>query len=153
MKEKVIYVGFKGKNNFSGILAESMSQEHVLLTNSFAGLKRDIESIPQAFDKAVMFGVDKALTSGVRIERVAARDGETAASKLDLEGLRDALRAVGIESEISENPTSYLCNDAYWHMLRKLSGQAVFIHVPTVRHMDEIPQENMKSAIAKWQQA
>ena len=47
-------------------------------------------------------------------------------------------------------PTVWLCNDAYWHALHKYSGNIVFIHVPTIRHADEISLEKMKLAISRW---
>lgn len=34
---KVLYIGFKGKNNASARLAESIAPDHLLLTNSVAG--------------------------------------------------------------------------------------------------------------------
>ena len=57
--DMILYVGFKGKNNFSGMLAECVSPKHLLLTNSFEGLKRDIDSVSNEYDQVVMFGVDK----------------------------------------------------------------------------------------------
>ena len=133
---KVFFVGFKGKNNSSGILAESISSEHLLLTNSFAGLKRDIDSVSGEYDRIVMFGVDKNLTSNVRIEKTASLNGEKRISRLNLKKISDTLNSVGIRSVISDNPTAYLCNEAYWHLLDKYSGRAVLIHIPTIKYAD-----------------
>ncbi|MBR4731322.1 MAG: GNAT family N-acetyltransferase [Lachnospiraceae bacterium] len=148
--KKVLCVGFKGKNNFSGLLAEKLSREHLLLTNSRDGLKKDVDSVRGEYDQVIMFGVDKTLTSTVRIERVAAWDGERIVSKLNLNQLKDSLGAAGIQAVISENPTAYLCNDAYWQALHKFSGKAVFIHVPTMRHADEIFAEKVRRAVLTW---
>lgn len=148
--KKVLYVGFKGKNNFSCTMAENMSQEHLLLTNSRDGLRKDIASACREYDQVIMFGVDKTLTSTVRIERVAVKEGKKIVSKLNLERLKDSLGDAGIPAVISENPTVWLCNDAYWHALHKYSGNVVFIHVPTIRHADEISLEKMKLAISRW---
>ena len=52
---KVLFVGFKGKNNASGRLAELISPNHLLLTNSFGGLKKDIDTISEKYDLAIMF--------------------------------------------------------------------------------------------------
>ena len=133
---KVLFVGFKGKNNSSGMLAERISSEHLLLTNSFAGLKRDIDSVSGEYDRAVMFGVDKNLASNVRIEKTASLNGEKKTSCLDLENIAEALNVTGIQSVISDNPTAYLCNEAYWHLLEKYSGRAVLIHIPTIKYAD-----------------
>ena len=140
---KVLFVGFKGKNNSSGILAESISSEHLLLMNSFAGLKRDIDSLSDKIDRIVMFGVDKNLTSNVRIEKTASLNGEKKTSCLDPEKIAEALNAAGIRSVISDNPTAYLCNEAYWHLLDKYSGRAILIHIPTIKYADDVFMEKM----------
>ncbi len=133
----ILFTGFKGRNNSSYILAEQLSSEHLLLTNSFAGLKKDIESIAKEYDTVVMFGVDTTLTSSVRIERVASWDGIKRVSSLDLGWIADSLNGAGLSAAISDTPTAYLCNAAYYHMLNKFSGKAVFIHVPPVRYVDD----------------
>ena len=142
---KVLFVGFKGKNNSSGILAESISSEHLLLTNSFAGLKRDIDSVSGEYVRIVMFGVDKNLTSNVSIEKTASLNGEKRISRLNLKKISDTLNSVGIRSVISDNPTAYLCNEAYWHLLDKYSGRAVLIHIPTIKYADDAFIEKMKA--------
>ena len=81
---KTLVIGFKGKNNASKILVEQLSSEHVLLTNSFAGLKRDIDTISEGYDRVFLFGIDKKLASSVRIEMCAQKDGDKICSVLDL---------------------------------------------------------------------
>ena len=144
---KTLVIGFKGKNNASKILVEQLSSEHVLLTNSFAGLKRDIDTISEGYDRVFLFGVDKNLMSTVRIERCAEIDGEKILSVLGLNDIADSLKIAGIDSYISDKPTSYLCNEAYWHLLRKYSGRAVLIHIPTIKHMNENLSNKMKLAL------
>ena len=70
-----IYVCFKGKNNASFILAKSLSKDPYLLTNSFDGLKRDIENLSGELDRVFLFGVDKTLTDSIRIEKTAEKNG------------------------------------------------------------------------------
>ena len=146
----VLYVGFRGKNNSSGILAESLSPECLLLTNSFEGLRRDVDSVSKEYDQVVMFGVDKTLTSAVRIEKAADKDCEKYDSNLDLDKLQKSLNMVGLRSVISENPTAYLCNYAYWHLLRKFTGNVVLIHIPTIKHADKVFEEKMRSALSRY---
>ena len=143
---KVLLIGFKGKNNSSSMLVECLSSEYVLLTNSFEGLKRDIDSINADYDCILMFGVDKALSSSVRIEKCAEKTGEKISSVMDPGKLVEALKQAGVKSYVSEEPTAYLCNEAYWHVLRKFSGRAVFIHIPTVKYVNEQFLESMKLA-------
>ena len=133
----VLFVGFKGKNNSSSVLAEQLSPEHLLLTNSFSGLKRDIDSIHKKYDRIVMFGVDKTLTSSVMIEKVAFLDGEKKTSRLNVDKLADSMNVCGISAVISEDPTAYLCNAAYWYILKKYSGNAIFIHIPTGKNLND----------------
>ena len=133
----VLFVGFKGKNNASSVLVEQLSLNHLLLTNSFAGLRRDIDSVRNEYDCVVMFGVDKTLTDSVRIDKIASLNGLTKATTINLQSIKEKLADGGVSAQISEMPTAYLCNEAYWHMLEKFSGRAVFIHMPTMKHVDE----------------
>lgn len=146
---KTLFVGFKGKNNSSGLLAESISPDHLLLTNSFAGLKRDIDSVSGEYDRIVLFGVDKNLTSNVRIEKAAVLNGEKITSLLELEMIADALNFAGIQTLISDTPTAYLCNEAYMHLLEKYSGRAVLIHIPTIKNANDVFLNKMKSVFVR----
>ena len=143
----ILYTGFRGIRNVSGLLAQQMAQDCCLLTNSFSGLKRDIDAIDRAFDYAVMFGVDKELTDSIRIERAAEKEGARHSSSLDLEGLAESFRTAGLAAVVSDTPTSWLCNEAYWHMLRKYGGRAVFIHIPTVRNVDGMFVQRIRQAL------
>ena len=132
-----LFVGFKGKKNLSAILVSALSSQPCLLTNSFEGLKKEIEDLPPDYDKVWLFGVDKNLETSVRIERVAKKDGMRRSTKLDAEDLAARFSGVGLKAIVASDPTEYLCNEAYWHLLGKYDGKAVLIHVPTVKHFDE----------------
>ncbi|MCR5556873.1 MAG: hypothetical protein K6F75_04845 [Butyrivibrio sp.] len=131
------------------MLVNELPPEHLLLTNSFAGLKKDIESIDKEYNLVIMFGVDKTLTSSVRIEKYAAKEGIRNASSLNLEKIAESINDAGVQVVISERPTAYLCNEAYWHALDKFSGRAVFIHIPTIMHMNKHMIEAMKLALGE----
>ena len=143
----ILYTGFRGDRNASGLLAQQLAQDCCLLTNSFSGLKRDIDAIDRVFDYAVMFGVDKELTDSIRIERSAEKDGVRYSSSLDLEGFAESFRTAGLAAVVSDTPTSWLCNEAYWHMLRKYDGRAVFIHIPTARNVDGMFVQRIRQAL------
>ena len=49
-----LYIGFKGKNNSSCIPVQFISKNHYLLTNSFGGLRKDIEMSGAAYDCIIM---------------------------------------------------------------------------------------------------
>ena len=144
---KILFTGFKGKNNFSGILVKRLSDESFLLTNSFEGVRRDIGSLNEEYDLLIMFGVDKTLTSEIRIEKTASKNGETLVSDADLKRLVKKFESAGISASISDEPTVYLCNEAYWYALEKFSGRAVFIHIPTIKNMDDKLIEKTEEAV------
>ena len=51
----------------------------------------------------------------------------------------------GVENVVSEIPTQYLCNMAYFNALHKFEGKAMFIHIPSLKNMSE----DMMDRIAK----
>lgn len=138
-----LHIGFKGKNNASCILVKSISADSYLLTNSFEGLKKDIELLSRSYDCVILFGIDKNLSDTVRIEKVAEKDTKEF-SVLNLEDISAQLDAVGISNYLSDKPTHYLCNAAYWHLLHKFNGKAVLIHIPSIKNINENFIEGLK---------
>lgn len=127
----------------SELLKESWLRENgvlknfCLLTNSFEGVKRDINVIEGSYEFVIMFGCDKSLKDCVRLECFAEKDGLKCETRLDVKLLSETLSRDGVENVISETPTHYLCNEAYWYALQKFEGKAVFIHIPTLKNIDE----------------
>ena len=134
---KILYVGFKGAHNTSYQLVSSFPRERLYLTNSFSGLAWDIEALEENYDAAIMFGIDKSLSTSLRVERCAELHGELLTTKLYADQLARGFRENGISCDISDTPTHYLCNDAYFKMLRKTNGKAIFIHIPGSRCMTQ----------------
>ena len=145
--EQRIYIGFKGKDNASAILVGYLTVNPCLLTNSFGGVKRDIENLEDNYDCVLMFGVDKNLKDSVWIESVAEREGVCLLSDLDLDDISKCLNVAGVKNCISNTPTHYLCNEAYWFSLQKYKGKAAFIHIPTTKSIDDSFFEKMKVAL------
>lgn len=140
---KVLYIGFKGKNNSSCRLLDKIFGAKVYLTNSFGGLKRDIAGISDTYDMIVMFGLDSHLKNTVRIERFAECGGVKRKSEIDCDLMGRYLKASGIQSVVSETPANYLCNAAYYHMLHKVNGKAIFLHIPSIKNMSEAMLEKI----------
>ncbi len=138
-----LHIGFKGKNNASCILVKSISADSYLLTNSFEGLKRDINFLDHSYDCIILFGIDKNLVDTVRIEKVAEK-GTKEYSLLNLENMSAQLDAVGISNCLSDKPTHYLCNAAYWYLLRKFNGNVVLVHIPSIKNINENLIEGLK---------
>ena len=80
---KVLYTGFKGKNNSSYQLLSKIFGHKLFLTNSFKGLKKDIMNVTDKFDLVVMFGLDTSLKETVRIESVAEAEGRVRVTTVD----------------------------------------------------------------------
>ncbi|MCM1335433.1 MAG: hypothetical protein NC084_01990 [Bacteroides sp.] len=134
---EIICIGFKGERNSSYQVVSRFSGDKLFLTNSVAGLTREIEALEKPYRAAILFGLDKRLGNGVRIEKSAVGDGEYLSSALDLTGLSEVLRRGGGNAEIGNAPFPCLCNEAYRLALRKYGGNAVFIHLPSIRRLME----------------
>lgn len=130
----VLYVGFKGKHNTSCQLVSALNGENLFLTNSFQGIRRDLAALPHFCDSVILFGVDKALTDTICIERCAQCDGQRIFSTFDVEQLQRRCCDYLIPSRLSSTPSGYLCNEAYWHLLQK-QPNSVLIHIPTIGKM------------------
>ena len=132
---KVLYTGFKGVHNSSYKLVNAIDGERLFLTNSFRGLERDIVNICQKYDAVCMFGLDKNLKNSIRIEKCAEKDGKLLWTTLNVEKLSKKVIQKNIEYLLTDKPTQYLCNEAYFCMLEKVKGNAIFIHIPSVNNM------------------
>lgn len=141
---KTLFTAFKGKNNTSFRLVSRLEGEALLLTNSFDGLERDILALSEVYDRIYMFGSDPTLENEIRIEARATWEAEVLTTSFDLESLSDRLHRAQIPHRISEEPGNFLCNSAYFHMLRKNSN-TVFIHIPSLRGMDSTFMEQLVS--------
>ena len=134
---KTLFIGFNGKNNTSAMLVHQLNKDSLLLTNSFPGLERDILSIAEDYDSVYMFGVDKSLKGAVRIEQCAMLQGILSSSTYDIHALSRKMMHHNIHHSISNIPTQYLCNAAYYHMLSK-NTNTVFVHIPSIKGMDGV---------------
>ena len=145
-----IFIGFKGTHNASFRLVQALSGNPYFLTNSFAGLKKDMDALGDSYGCAIMFGCDKNLKDAVRIEKTAqCENGIKLHSFLDVERISESLTAEGVKNIISDNPTQYLCNTAYWYALRKFDGKAVLIHMPTMKYADDAFIQKIKRAFSR----
>ena len=56
---------------------------------------------------------------------------------IDYNDIINSVNKYNIKSRLADNPTRYLCNDAYWQLLNKFSGRALLIHIPTVKYFGD----------------
>ena len=133
---KILYTAFKGIHNTSYQLVSDIAQKSLFLTNSFRGLETDLSFVDEHFDLVIMFGVDKRLINRIRIETCAEYNGEVICTKFDTDLLEISCRRKQIMYSISHSSTGYLCNAAYYHMLKKVPN-TVFVHIPSAKGMNE----------------
>ena len=81
---KSLYTGFKGNHNSSFRLVSALPGDRCFLTNSFAGVKRDIGAMQGTYDAVWMFGLDKTLMNAIRPETCAEESGRILHTSADL---------------------------------------------------------------------
>lgn len=133
---RILYSAFKGTHNTSFQLVNQLIGDRLFLTNSFQGLQKDISTIELEYDAIFMFGVDKNLNNEIRIETCAKYSDEKICSSYDILTLENKIKNLEISYTISNRPTAYLCNAAYYHILKK-NLNTVFIHIPSLKGMND----------------
>ena len=142
-----LYVAFKGNGNSGNKIVRSFSGDKLFLTNSFNGLKKDIDNINGTYDLVYMFGLDKGLKGNIRIDCVARRGDVCLYSDADYNSIAMNLSQNGILTNIGNTPTQYLCNEAYWYMLRKFNCHVIFFHVPSIKYITGNFIEKIRSVL------
>lgn len=133
----ILYVGFKGRHNSSCQLVSRLPGERLLLTNSFGGLRREIDSISRLYDAVYLFGLDKSLCGSVRIEACAEEAGHILYTLADVLELAHKFAVLGIPCAVSRQPSGYLCNAAYYALLEKMPCPVLLVHIPPLRNLPE----------------
>ena len=87
----------------------------------------------------LFISINTMIPNGIRIETTRA----------DYAAICRCLEENDIQCIVSENPTQYLCNAAYYYMLHKTDGKAVFIHIPSLKNMSEEMIENLVRCVEK----
>ena len=145
-----LYTGFKGLKNSSFQLVNKFSGNKYFLTNSFSGIVNDIHKLNEEYDSVIMFGIDKTLHEKVRIEQVAEKDSDMVYTNADISILVNNFIEKKINYVISHEPTHYLCNEAYYQMLKKMTCTVLFIHIPTQKNMSDKLCDNIICAFEKY---
>ncbi len=127
---KILYTAFKGKNNTSYQVASRLNGTVLFLTNSFQGLEKDIATVVNDYDVVYMLGCNKSLNNKIKIETCAEYNGERIFTEFDISELKKRIDNK-LSYSISYSPTKYLCNAAFYHMLKK-NKNTIFIHIPSI---------------------
>ena len=133
--ENVLYAGFKGSHNSSFHLVSSLPGDKVFLTNFFRGILKDIESLDAGYKNVIMFGSDKMLKHSIRFELSAEKDSTLLHTRTNLSEYRAKAEKSALNYTISDRPTHYLCNEAYYQMMWKMDCPVIFVHIPTMKNI------------------
>lgn len=136
---KILYTGFRGKNNASCQLVELINpNDKVLLTNSFEGIKKDLDNISlESYDLIIMFGINKNLKDKLIIEISSNLNLEHLNTKVNYDKLKSTISNNDIEVDLNFKPTKYLCNYAYHNALLR-NKNSIFIHIPGISKITDI---------------
>ena len=142
---KILYTGFKGKNNASCQLVELINaNDKVLLTNSFEGIKKDLAKISlESYDLIIMFGINKNLKDNERLDDLQFNnlyiivDYGAINEKVNYDKLKSTISNNDIEVDLNFKPTKYLCNYAYHNALLR-NKNSIFIHIPGISKITDI---------------
>ena len=142
-----LYVAFKGNGNSSNKIVSNFNGEKIFLTNSYNGLRKDIDNIRNTYNLVYMFGLDKTLKGNIRIDCVAKRGDVCLYSDIDFDSIAKKLNESGIVTNIGNTPTQSLCNEAYWYMLKKYNCHVIFLHVPSIKYITEAFIEKVRTVL------
>ncbi|GHV38402.1 hypothetical protein FACS189490_00270 [Clostridia bacterium] len=150
---KSAYSGFKGKNNSSNCILDGVTNK-ILLTNSFVSCGKEIcDFIRTNRPKSlVMFG-QKPKTDRCWIEPIARVDNNILTTNIDVDAVYAFFRSNDVNCSISNSPTAFLCNFAYYMALDyvKTNGfdtRVVFIHIPALSQIHDLGA--MKGLVASF---
>lgn len=144
----ILLTAFKGEHNSSYQLIKNIECDKLYLTNSFAGLEKDIEkSNCEKYSAVIMFGLDTKLKDQIRIDVRAKMECRTMDTIWDVSAVSEIFGRCAVSNYISKQPTKYLCNYAYYLMQTKMCGRAVFIHIPPLQYITAEMKHNLISAI------
>lgn len=142
-----LYVAFRGNGNSSNKIVSSLNGDKLFLSNSYNGLKKDIDNINGTYDTVYMFGLDKRLKGTVKIDCAAQKGDVCLYSDMNCDLIAMKLNKCGIIAAIGNAPIQSLCNEAYWYMLRKYDCHVVFFHVPSIKYITEDFIEKVKNVL------
>ena len=127
---KVLLTAFYGKYNASNMLVNMIDDnvDKLILTNSFIKLEHELNNtLLEAYDLILMFGINKFLKDEIRLEQTAKLD-DVLDTCIDIKSISELCNKY-IKTSINNVPTRYLCNSAYYHSLKK-NRNTLFIHIP-----------------------
>lgn len=127
---KVLLTAFYGKYNASNMLVDMIDDnvDKLILTNSFIKLEHELNNtLLEAYDLILMFGINKFLKDEIRLEQTAKLD-DVLDTCIDIKLISELCNKY-IKTSINNVPTKYLCNSSYYHTLKR-NLNTLFIHIP-----------------------
>lgn len=134
----ILFTGFGGYKNPSKIIVENIDSDKIILKNSYNEIERQLSNIAlEKYDLIIMLGLRNNLKKSIRLEKNALINDEIIESNLNLNVIKDYFINNGISCRINSKPTNYLCNFAYFNVLKR-NKKCVFIHIPGLENIKDI---------------
>lgn len=145
---KVLVSGFKGDTNSVKLIIDRIEGKNVLeklyLVNSFKTSENQLEDElkKQEYDFIITFG-QKPKVKSIYLEQKACISGDELLANYEYNKLKKLLYDNGFNVKISNNAGNYLCNHLFYVGLKfisinKLKTKMIFIHIPTIKNIDNI---------------
>lgn len=139
---KALFTGFKGYNNPSNVIINKMigeiSIDTLLFNNSYNQIDKQLDKINiEDYNLIVMLGLRNNLKKSIRIEANAYLDKELLTTNINYDELGEYFIDNGVNCLINHKPTNYLCNYAYYKVLKR-NKNAIFIHLPKLNNIDQL---------------
>ncbi len=145
---KILYAGFKGKNNSSKLLLDALncdSGDKLYLTNSYQASVHELVSRIQdnSYERVLIFGQWGSVKAGaVRVETLAKKGRYRRLATISYRTLTQRLERAGLTVQISEYAGNWLCSNVYYYGLKcveegRLDCQMVFIHLPKAKQVSD----------------
>lgn len=139
---KVLFTGFKGYNNPSNVIINKIigkiSNDTLLFNNSYNQIDKQLDKINiEGYNLILMLGLINNLKKSIRIEANAYLDKELLTTNINYDELGEYFIYNGVKCLINHKPTNYLCNYAYYKVLKR-NKNAIFIHLPKLNNIDQL---------------
>lgn len=139
---KALFTGFKGYNNSSNVIINKIiggiSIDTLLFNNLYNQIDKQLDEINiEDYDLIVMLGLRNNLKKSIRLEVNSLLDNDLLTTKINYEKVCKYFIDNGVNCLVNHKPTNYLCNYAYYNVLKR-NKNTIFIHLPTLKNIRDL---------------
>lgn len=135
---KILFTGFNGFNNTSKVIIDKINNDKLLFNNSYKEIDNQLVDINvEDYELIIMLGLRSNLKRSIRLEVNSLLNDELVTTNLNYCNVKKYFNDNGISCIVSDKPTNYLCNYAYYNVLKR-NKNAIFIHVPKLKNIKNL---------------